>query len=78
MATFYVRSYPAYKEDRIHILLNKTKQSAGKQLIIEWDQEGEMRALLDEILRIAPRRIGDAPLFVTTSIQSGKSINISL
>lgn len=78
MATFYVRSYPAYKEDRIYILLNKTKQSAGKQLIIEWDQEGEMRALLDEILRIAPRRIGDAPLFVTTSIQSGKSINISL
>ena len=70
MATFYVRSYPAYKEDGIHILLNKTKHSTGKRLIIEWDQEGEMRALLDEIQRIPPRRIGDAPLFVT---RQGKS-----
>ena len=40
------------------------------RLIIEWDQEGEMRALLDEIQRIPPRRIGDAPLFVT---RQGKS-----
>ena len=53
------------KEDGIHVLLNKTKQSTGKRLIIEWDQEGDMRALSDEILRIPPRRIGDAPLFVT-------------
>ena len=58
------------KEDGIHILLNKTKHSTGKRLIIEWDQEGEMRALLDEIQRIPPRRIGDAPLFVT---RQGKS-----
>ena len=58
------------KEDGIHVLLNKTKQSTGKRLIIEWDQEGDMRALLDEILRIPPRRIGDAPLFVT---RQGKS-----
>jgi integrase len=58
------------KEDGIHILLNKTKQSTGKRLIIEWDQEGDMRALSDEILRIPPRRIGDAPLFVT---RQGKS-----
>jgi integrase len=53
------------RDDGIHILLNKTKQSTGKRLIIEWDREGDMRALLDEILRIPPRRIGDAPLFVT-------------
>ena len=53
------------KEDGIYVLLNKTKLSTGKRLIIEWDQEGDMRALLDEILRIPPRRIGDAPLFVT-------------
>jgi integrase len=58
------------KEDGIHILLNKTKQSTGKRLIIEWDQEGDMRALSDEILRTPPRRIGDAPLFVT---RQGKS-----
>lgn len=49
------------KEDGIHVLLNKTKQSTGKRLIIEWDQDGDMRALLDDIQRIAPRRIGDAP-----------------
>ena len=53
------------RDDGIHILLNKTKQGTGKRLIIEWDREGDMRALLDEILRIPPRRIGDAPLFVT-------------
>ena len=53
------------KEDGIHVLLNKTKQSTGKRLIIEWDKEGDMRALSDEILRIPPRRIGDSPLFVT-------------
>jgi len=38
--------------------------------VIEWDQDGDMRALLDDIQRIAPRRIGDAPLFVT---RQGKS-----
>ena len=53
------------KEDGIHVLLNKTKQSTGKRLIIEWDKEGDMRALSDEILRTPPRRIGDSPLFVT-------------
>jgi integrase len=58
------------KDDGIHILLNKTKQSTGKRLIIEWDKDGDMRELVDEILRIPPRRIGDAPLFVT---RQGKS-----
>ena len=40
------------KEDGIHLLLNKTKQSTGRRLIIEWDPQGEMRALVDEILKI--------------------------
>lgn len=53
------------KDDGIHVLLNKTKLSTGKRLIIEWDKDGDMRDLVDEILRIPPRRIGDAPLFVT-------------
>jgi integrase len=55
----------AIKHDGIHILLNKTRNSTGKRLIIQWDPEGNMRALVDEILRIRPRRVGDAPLFVT-------------
>lgn len=58
------------EEDGIHVLLNKTKLSTGRRLIIEWDQEDDMRALIDEILLIPPRRIGDAPLFVT---RQGKS-----
>ncbi len=44
---------------------HKTKYSTGKRLIIEWDDSGELRALVDEILMIPPRRIGDAPLFTT-------------
>lgn len=53
------------RDDGIHVLLNKTKHSSGKRLIIEWDKDGDMHELVDEILRIPPRRIGDAPLFVT-------------
>ncbi len=53
------------KEDGIHLLLNKTKESTGRRLIIEWDPQGEMRALVDEIQKIPPRGIGDAPLFAT-------------
>ena len=34
-------------------------------MIIEWDDFGELRALVDEICRIPPRRIGDTPLFTT-------------
>ena len=58
------------RDDGIHVLLNKTRQSTGKRLIIEWDKDGDMRLLVDEILRIPPRRIADAPLFVT---RQGKS-----
>lgn len=53
------------RKDGIHIQPSKTRQSSGKRLIIEWDDSGELRALVDEILKIRPRRIGDAPLFVT-------------
>ncbi|MGD8615830.1 MAG: hypothetical protein PVI91_09230 [Gammaproteobacteria bacterium] len=53
------------KDDGIAVLLNKTRNSTGKRLIIQWDTEGDMRGLVDEILRMPPRRIGDAPLFVT-------------
>ena len=53
------------QDDGIHVLLNKTRSSTGRRLIIEWDPEGEMKALIDEILKIPPRGIGDAPLFAT-------------
>lgn len=33
--------------------------------MIEWDEDGDMQTLVDEILKILPRRIGDAPLFTT-------------
>ena len=49
------------KEDGIHFLLNKARQSTGKRLVIEWVPEGDMRTLVNEILKIPPRRIGDAP-----------------
>jgi integrase len=49
------------RDDGIHVRTSKT----GKRLVFEWDDAGELRALTDEILRIPPRRIGDAPLFTT-------------
>ncbi|TVO75098.1 integrase [Sedimenticola selenatireducens] len=53
------------KDDGIHVQPNKTAKTTGKRLIIDWDEAGELRALIDDILRIPPRRIGDAPLFTT-------------
>ena len=55
----------AIRDDGIHVQPHKTRNSSGKRLIIEWDESGELRALVDEILRIPPRRIGDTPLFTT-------------
>jgi len=55
----------AIRDDGIHVQPHKTKNSSGRRLIIEWDDFGELRALVDEILRIPPRRIGDTPLFTT-------------
>ena len=53
------------RADGIHVQPSKTKKTSGKRLIIEWDKDGELRAVIDEILRVPPRRIGDAPLFIT-------------
>ena len=55
----------AIRDDGIHVQPHKTKNSSGRRLIIEWDDSGELRALVDEICRIPPRRIGDTPLFTT-------------
>ena len=53
------------RKDGIHVQPHKTNFSTGKRLIIEWDDSGELRAAVDEILRIPPRRIGEAHLFTT-------------
>ncbi len=36
-----------------------------KKTIIEWDEDGEMKDLINEILLIPPRRIGEVHLFTT-------------
>ena len=52
--------------DGIHVQPRKTAHTTAKKLIIEWDQDGELRALVDEILALPPTpRIQGAPLFVT-------------
>jgi integrase len=51
--------------DGIHVQPHKTAKSTGKRLIIEWDDAGELRTVVDAILRLPPRRIGDAHVFVT-------------
>ena len=51
------------RDDGIHVQPSKTRKSSGRRLIIEWTDD--LRQVVDEILRIPPRRIGDAPLFVT-------------
>ena len=53
------------KADGVHVQPHKTARTSGKRLIVEWDEAGELRAIIDEIMRLPPRRIGDAPLFVT-------------
>jgi len=58
------------KDDGIHVQPTKTKNTTGKRLIFEWDEEGEMRNLIDDILKLPPRRIGDVCLFTT---RQGKS-----
>jgi len=44
---------------------HKTAKTTGKRLIIEWDADDELKAVISDIQRLPPRRIGDAPLFVT-------------
>jgi integrase len=53
------------RADGIHVQPSKTKKTSGKRLIIEWDKGGELRAVIDKILRVPPKRIGDAPVFIT-------------
>jgi len=55
---------PELRDDGIHVQPHKTKDSTGIRLIIEWDAAGELRDLVDEILRLPPRRVGYVPLFV--------------
>jgi integrase len=43
------------REDGIHVQPSKTQHSSGRRLIIEWDEFGELRAVVDEILRISSR-----------------------
>lgn len=50
------------KEDGIHVQPSKTR-STGNRLIFEWDDA--LRAVVDEIKQIKPRRIGNSNLFVT-------------
>ena len=51
------------KEDGIHSQRQKTKNTTGKRLIIEWTDE--LEDLIAEIKQLAPYRIGDVYLFVT-------------
>lgn len=51
--------------NRQHAQPSKTKKATGKRIIIEWNEDGQLRGLIDEILRIKPRRIGTTYLFTT-------------
>jgi len=51
------------KEDGIHYQRQKTKNTTGKRIIVEWTDE--LKELIDEIKKLAPYRIGDVYLFVT-------------
>lgn len=57
------------KDDGIHVKPTKTANTTGKRLIIDWayDENGysELKELINEILAMPPRRIGNATLFVT-------------
>ena len=54
------------KSDGIHVTPSKTEHSTGVRLILQWDDLGELRSLVEEIKKVAPRRIGDSYLFVTS------------
>lgn len=56
---------PDLREDGIHVQPHKTAKTTGKRLIITWDDDGELQAVVEAIKKLPPRRIGDAPLFVT-------------
>ena len=52
------------KEDGLHITPRKTKSSSGKSIIIEWDDEGQLKASIAQIKGLR-RRIGSMWLFST-------------
>jgi integrase len=56
---------PDIRDDGIHVQPHKTAKTTGKRLIITWDDDGELEMVVDAIKKLPPRRIGDAPLFVT-------------
>ena len=51
------------QDDGIHYQRQKTKNSTGKRIIIEWSEE--LTNLIEEIKSLPPHRIGNAHLFVT-------------
>jgi len=53
------------RDDGIHVQPSKTKKSSGKRLIIQWDEDGDLDALVKRIKKIKPQRIGNAHLFTT-------------
>ena len=56
---------PDVHDDGIHVQPHKTAKTTGKRLIIEWNEDDQLQAVISGIQRLPPRRIGDAPLFVT-------------
>jgi integrase len=52
---------PEIREDGIYVQPHKTAKTTGKRIIIEWDEGDELHSLIDSILKLPPRRIGDAP-----------------
>lgn len=52
------------KEDGIHYIRQKTRKKNPKRMIVEWGN-GELKSLVEEIIKFPPHRIGNAHLFVT-------------
>jgi len=42
------------KDDGIHLIANKTRNSSGKKTIYKWDDAGQLRAVCDECLSVRP------------------------
>ena len=52
------------KGDGLHVRPRKTLRSSGKYLIFEWDEDGVLRGIIDDILAL-PRPVGSIWLFCT-------------
>ena len=55
------------KEDGIHITLNKTKDTTGRRHIYLWDEDGDLRATVAQVLALYGKRREDSPLFCTVN-----------